>query len=146
MKNIPTFYETWSCIAVFVLQVRKMTLVSAGESGLYLHTIISSIYLIILLPSMRPVSLSLILSCFTVKSLYTLLVFSMRAVYFAHHFLCREYYPEFFYHYKLWNPTYWGFHILLLVSVCQNQISSLVPLWARDKLSHPEDNIYILVT
>jgi len=95
-----------------------MSLDFAGESGLYLHDIIPNIYLIILLPSRRSFSLSLVLSCFTIKTLYTFLVFSMRAAYFAHHFLCHEYYTEFFDYYRLWNPTYWGFHILLLVSLC----------------------------
>jgi len=145
IKNSPVFFGTWRCIAVFVLQVRKMSLAFAGESGLYLHTIIPIIYLIILLPSRRSFSLSLVLSCFTIRTLYTLLVFSMRAAYFAHRFICLEYHPAFFDCYKLWNPTYWVFHILLLVSLCLNQISSLVPLWARDRLSHPEENIYTLL-
>jgi len=94
-----------------------MSLDFAGESGLYLHTIIPNTYLITLLPSRRSFSLNLVFSCFTIKTLYTLLVFSMRAAYFAHRFLCLEYYPAFFDYYKLWNPTYWGFHILLLVSL-----------------------------
>ena len=117
-EKYPCFFGTWSCIAVFILQVRKMSLAFAGESGLYLHTIIPNIYLIILLLSRRFFSLSLVLSYFTIKTLCTLLVLSMRLTYFAHRFLCLEYYPTFFGCYKLWNPTYWGFHILLLVFLC----------------------------